>query len=240
MPATVPGLRRDNVDVSRARPRKKRGKRKKETGVVGKRERGGEKRYALLTKFQGVSRDFNVFSCRRIATRRGSRRTVDRARSRCAPRTFIANESEFLLYVRNHSAVVERSRAYNRGPCARSSGVSVSKRALSEPNSLRNWPGEKIRLLLLRPPLFPHPYTHFARHGIFSPVLLPLSRHSLVLRDIFCRLYRAVRYTDSRKFRGTSCARHPRSCNNPRRRNGAITELSRVSFLIFERGTMSS
>lgn len=81
MPATVPGLRRDNVDVSRARGGTRGREREKEgeSGVVGKRERGGEERYALLTKFQGVSRDFNVFSGRRIApgdaARRGAART---------------------------------------------------------------------------------------------------------------------------------------------------------------------
>lgn len=75
-----------------AREREKEG----ETG-----ENAGEERGTLLTKFQGVSRHFNVFSLPEDCARRDAH-TPCIARSR----TFIAAESEFLLYAGSHSAAL--------------------------------------------------------------------------------------------------------------------------------------
>jgi len=113
----MPALRRDNVDVSsRARTRgegseSRRGERGSLQGEgMGANGDGRERkeRYALLTKFQGVSRDFNSFRAgedcaRRDATRRDARIVYGALPMR--PRTFIATESEFLLYAGSHSVL---------------------------------------------------------------------------------------------------------------------------------------
>lgn len=108
MPATIPSLHRDNVDVSRARA-KERDRRASKRRGRGRRTRG-KKEVRVIDQIPGrVSETLMSF-------RVGGLRAMHRvSRAPDVSRTFIAAESEFLLYAPRVTPGPATDRSF-RGP----------------------------------------------------------------------------------------------------------------------------
>lgn len=107
MPAPVPGLRRDNVDVSRARARREKGRREEQARKREGKRKGEDAREERDMRYWPNSRACldTLMSFRAVGLRpTRDAHAVYISRAPDVSRTFIAAESEFLLYAGSHSA----------------------------------------------------------------------------------------------------------------------------------------
>lgn len=161
------------------------------------RENAGEERGTLLTKFQGVSRHFNVFSLPEDCARRDAH-TVYRALL-----NFYCGRKWIFTLCRESLGFPPPT---DLPRCIRSTRVSS---ASSEPNSSRNWPSERVHPS--------HPCIHIASKRIFFPVpIIPMNRiygHWFLDRQVSSHLTSRFNYNNcDEEIERSSCVSFHASC----------------------------